>query len=88
MKKSNIDTERFAECYAKAQMLTGTATAQTIIHFLKRKSRREKLELDNLEAKNVLLHEQAEKIREDRNQEQLYQEAIDAMRDYTGHSND
>lgn len=88
MRKSNFDAERYAEYYAIAEMMTGTASPQTISYFLRTKSRREQLELEILKEKRELLHEQTEKIRSDRNQEQLYQNAIDAMKKYTGHSDD
>jgi hypothetical protein len=69
---------------AERQMREGTASAQVITHFLKLGSSREKLEQERLQRENLLLSAKAEQIASGRRIEELYETALDAMRQYSG----
>lgn len=69
---------------AERQMLEGTASAQVITHFLKLGTSREKLEQERLQRENLLLSAKAEQIASGRRIEELYETALDAMRQYSG----
>lgn len=69
---------------AERQMLEGTASAQVITHFLKLGSSRDRIERANLKEKNKLLKAQTEAIKSEKRMEQIYSEALEAMRAYGG----
>ena len=69
---------------AEKQLTEGTASAQVISHYLKLGSSREKLEQERLARENELLAEKAEAMRAQVRVEQLYLDALDAMRTYAG----
>ena len=69
---------------AEKQLANGTASAQVISHYLKLGSTREKLEQARLENENLLLTTKVETMRSAKRMEDLYSEAIDAMRQYAG----
>jgi len=69
---------------AEKQLLDGTASAQTINHFLKAGSSREKLEHQKLEKDNQLLKAKVEALESAKRVEELYAEALRAMRTYAG----
>lgn len=73
---------------AEKQMRAGTASAQVISYYLKLGSTREKLEQARLEAENELLKAKVEALQSAKNMEQLVQDAINAMREYTGNGGD
>lgn len=70
---------------AERQIRAGTASAQVISHFLKLGSSREQLEQERLANENVLLRAKAEALAAHARIEELYGEAIQAMRSYAGH---
>lgn len=70
---------------AEKQLLDGTASAQTINHFLKAGSSREKLEHQKLDKDNQLLKAKVEALESQKRVEELYSEALKAMRTYAGH---
>lgn len=70
---------------AEKQLKDGTASASVITHYLKLASSREKLEQEMLNYKIGLVSAQTEAIESSKHVEQLYQEAINAMRVYSGH---
>lgn len=70
---------------AEKQLRDGTATSQVISHFLKLGSTREQLEQERLANENVLLRAKAEALAAQARIEELYGEAIQAMRSYAGH---
>lgn len=76
----------YAEDLAEQQMLDGTASPSIIVHYLKLGALKEKtkLELAKLEAENKLLTAKTDSINASRQNDQLYQDAIDAMRRYSG----
>jgi hypothetical protein len=67
------------------QLLAGTASAQVISHYLKLGSSREKLEQERLMKENELLAAKAEAMASQKRIEELYSQAIAAMRAYGGH---
>lgn len=69
---------------AEKQMRRGTASPTVITHFLKLGSTRERLERERLEAENELLRAKVDQLASAKNVEQLYDEAIKAMRAYSG----
>ena len=69
---------------AERQMREGTASSQIITHYLKLGSTREKLEREKLERENEVLRAKAEAYQSAKNIEELYSEAISAMRLYSG----
>ena len=69
---------------AARQLDDGSASAQVITHFLKLGSSREKLEQERLEKENELLGAKKEAMAAAGRIEELYSEAIQAMRQYAG----
>lgn len=70
---------------AERQIADGSATSQVITHFLKLGTQREKLEQKRIEQENLLLEARVENLKSQANTEQLYKEALEAMRSYAGH---
>lgn len=64
----------------------GTASAQETVHFLKLGNTRAQLEKQKLEAETRLLTEKQEALESAKQVGELYQQAIDAMKRYGGHS--
>lgn len=64
------------------RLIEGTATSQETVHFLKMGSVRQQEELEKLRSENELLKARTESIQSDKATEQLYRDAIDAMRSY------
>lgn len=73
---------------AERQLSDGTASSQVITHFLKLGSSRDRLERANLSEKNKLLRAQTEAIKSEKRIEELYEEALNAMRTYSGRGTD
>ena len=69
---------------AENQIHNGTASAQVITHFLKLGSTRERLEQQRLEHENELTRVRIEAIESQKRVEELYMEALQAMRSYSG----
>lgn len=69
---------------AEKQMRSGTASSQVITHFLKLGSTRERLEQQRLEHENELTRVKIEAIESQKRVEELYREALTAMRSYAG----
>jgi hypothetical protein len=69
---------------AEQQILAGTASSQVITHYLKLGSSREKLEQERLEKENELLDARREALAAQGRIEELYGEALNAMRLYSG----
>ena len=66
------------------RLLEGTATSQETTHFLKLGSTKEKLEKDILEKQKELITAKTEAIQSGKRIEELYSNALDAMRTYSG----
>lgn len=71
---------------AEQQLEDGTASAQVITHYLKLGSSREQLEQERLRQENLMLEEKIESIKSGRRVEELYEDALNAMRAYSGHN--
>jgi hypothetical protein len=69
---------------AEEQIREGTASSQVITHFLKLGSTRERLEQQRLEHENELTRVKIEAIESQKRVEELYMEALTAMRTYAG----
>lgn len=69
---------------AEEQITNGTASSQVITHFLKMGSTREQLEQQRIEHENELLQVKREAIAAQARVEELYMQALDAMRSYSG----
>jgi hypothetical protein len=69
---------------AEEQIREGTASSQVITHFLKLGSTREKLEQERLAHENELTLVKIEAIESQQRVEELYREALTAMRSYAG----
>ena len=69
---------------AEKQIEDGTASSQVITHFLKHGSSREGLEQERLRRENELLTEKVANMASARRVEELYADALDAMRRYSG----
>ena len=69
---------------AERQLQEGTASSQVITHYLKLGSMRERLEREKLEEENKLLKARTAQIQSMKRIEELYEEAIKAMRNYGG----
>ena len=69
---------------AEQQIRDGTASAQVLTHFLKLGSSREELEKEKLRHENLLTEAKINQISSAANTEQLYKEALQAMRAYSG----
>lgn len=69
---------------AENQIRAGTASSQVITHFLKMGSTRERLEQQRIEHENELLQVKREAIASQQRIEELYMDAISAMRSYGG----
>lgn len=69
---------------AEKQLLEGTASSQVITHYLKLGTMNYRLELEKLEKENELLRAKTENLQSQQKVEELYAEALTAMRDYSG----
>lgn len=69
---------------AEEQLRDGTASSQIICHFLKLGSSRAELEREKLASENELLRAKAEALQSDQRKEEMFKEAIEAMRRYQG----
>lgn len=69
---------------AEKQLRDGTASSQVITHYLKLATVQEKLKNDKLVAENKLLKAKAEMIESQERSEELYANAIKAMKNYNG----
>ena len=63
---------------------SGEATAAELVHFLRQGSIKEQLELEKLKKENALLTAKAESIASQKEVKELYSEAINAFRRYSG----
>lgn len=70
------------------RLRAGTASAQETVHYLKLSSSKNKLELEKLEAENKLLRAKTEALESQKRTEELYEEAIKAMRVYAGYGDE
>lgn len=69
---------------AEKQLSEGTASAQVITHYLKLGTTKERLEKEKLEAETEMIKQKAEAMQSQKKTEELYAEALNAMRAYSG----
>lgn len=69
---------------AEKQLIEGTASSQVITHYLKLGSTREKLEQERLRNENELLQAKVADMASAKRVEELYADALSAMRAYSG----
>ena len=78
----------YAVDLAEKQLIEGTASSQVITHYLKLGSSKERIEKEILEKQKELITAKTEAIKSAKRVEELYEEAIKAMRRYNGHGDD
>lgn len=71
---------------AEKQILDGTASSQVITHFLKLGSSKEKIQKDILHEEKKLITARTKAMASGEKQEKLYTAALDAMRAYSGNT--
>lgn len=69
---------------AERRIIDGTASSQIVAFYLKLGTTREQLEQEKLRAENALLEARVKEMESAANVEQLYADAIKAMRSYSG----
>lgn len=69
---------------AEKKIIDGTASSQVITHFLKLGSTKEKIEKEILEQQKELITAKTEALRSQKRIEDLYANALNAMRRYSG----
>ena len=69
---------------AEKQLMEGTASSQVITHYLKLGSTKEKIEKEILEKQKELISAKTQNLQSMQRIEELYSEAISAMRKYNG----
>jgi len=69
---------------AEKQLAEGTASSAVIVHYLKLGSTKEKLEKEKLQKENELLKAKTEALQSAKRVEELYSNALRAMRSYSG----
>lgn len=70
---------------AEQQLRDGTASSQVITHYLKLGSTKERIEKEILEKQRDLIEAKTKSLQSADRIEKLYDKAISAMRDYSGH---
>ena len=73
---------------AEQQLRDGTASSQVITHYLKLGSSKEKSEKEILEKQKDLITAKTEALQSAKHIEELYANAIEAMKSYSGHGGD
>ena len=74
----------YAMDLAEQQILDGTASSQVITHFLKLGTEKERLEREKLKQEIELLKAKTHAMESSEEMKQMYEEAIKAMRTYSG----
>jgi hypothetical protein len=69
---------------AEQQLREGTASSQVITHYLKLGSTKERIEKEILEKQKELISAKTENLKSAKRIEELYADAINAMRKYSG----
>ena len=73
---------------AETQLMDGTASSQVLTHYLKLGSTKERIEKEILEKKKDLMTAQTEALQSAKRVEELYANALEAMRNYSGRGSD
>jgi predicted transcriptional regulator len=69
---------------AEQQLRDGTASSQVITHYLKLGSTKERIEKEILEKQKKLIEAKTQSLQSAQRIEELYKNALDAMRNYSG----
>ena len=69
---------------AEQQLRDGTASSQVITHYLKLGSTKERIEKEILEKQKELIEAKTQSLQSAQRIEELYKNALDAMRNYSG----
>ena len=69
---------------AEKQLLEGTASSQVITHYLKLGSTKERIEREILEKQKELIQAKTENLQSAKRIEELYTNALNAMKNYNG----
>jgi EAL domain-containing protein (putative c-di-GMP-specific phosphodiesterase class I) len=69
---------------AEKQLRDGTASSQVITHYLKLGSTKERIEKEILEKQKELIEAKTQSLQSAQRIEELYKNALDAMRNYSG----
>jgi len=69
---------------AEKQLMEGTASSQVITHYLKLGTTKERIEQEILEKQKDLIVAKTESIQSAKRVEELYINALEAMKSYTG----
>ena len=72
---------------AEQQLRDGTASSQLITEFVKRGSTKARLEQEILEEQKELIEAKTQSLQSAQRIEELYENALDAMRNYSGQNN-
>lgn len=73
---------------AEKQLSEGTASSQVIAHFLKLGSTKERIEKEILESQKELIVAKTEAMKSAKRVEELYSNALNAMKSYSGNRGD
>jgi hypothetical protein len=73
---------------AEKQLSEGTASSQVITHYLKLGSTKERIEKEILIEQKGLIKAKADSIKSAKKVEELYKNALDAMKTYSGRGDD
>jgi hypothetical protein len=84
------ENQLIADAYelAERQIREGKASSQVLTHFLKMGTQRERLEQERITSENELLKAKVDNLAQQGRIEKLYDEAIVAMRKYSGHADE
>ena len=69
---------------AEKQLMEGTASSQVITHYLKLATTKERIEREILEKQKDLIVAKTENLQSSKRIEELYTNALNAMRNYNG----
>lgn len=72
---------------AEEQLRNGTASSQVITHYLRLGSTKERIEKEILEKQKELIEAKTKSLQSAKRVEELYANALEAMRDYSGSIN-
>ena len=78
----------FAMDLVEARLLDGTASSQETTHFLKIGSTKDRIEQEILEKKKILLDAQTDALKSAKRVEELYANALEAMKNYSSNNGD
>ena len=69
---------------AERQLQEGTASSQVITHYLKMGSTKERIEREIMKEQREMIKAKTEALKSEKRVEELYAQALDAMRKYSG----